>query len=447
MSPQNWVLGAVVGVLFLASLAGCGGSEAAKGRDQSNRAGADGEENGRLMVNRIAYINNSGDLLLIDPDGTGEERFTGDVQAGVLAQALQRGDSYSWPTWVSDGSRVVASRISISGQTPGLSLQLFDVSTGRMTSAYENSVPAPVADGAPHYVYWSPDGRYLSFLAPTAEGLALMIRDFQGSEEAAPVVVGAPLYYHWSGNSQAIAVHTGDRLLLTEPTPDGAQASIDADAVGFRAPALSPDGTQLAYAATEGEVHGVFVRSIGSPPFGEIGPPRLLAETRGMAVFSWAPDGSTLAVSQQVSAGSPLLSHLSLYPADGSPSSLLVEEQHVAFFWSPDGDRIAWVGVQPTSREMELSVAPVGGGESRDLFKFSPTGEFFTYLSFFDQYAYSHSLWSPDGSALVVAGSEGMEAGRRNGSGPSGGQIFVVDADTGSALRIASGKTAVWSWN
>ena len=166
-----------------------------------------------------------------------------------------------------------------------------------------------------------------------------------------------------------------------------------------------------------------------------------------MAAFAWAPDGSTLAVSEQASSGSPLFNRLSLLSADGSSSSVLVEEAHLAFFWSPAGDRIAWVGVDPATREMELSLSPVSGGEPRRLFRFSPTGEFFTYLSFFDQYAYSHSLWSPDGSALVVAGNEGPESGRRNGSGPSGGQVYVVDADTGDTQRIASGKTAVWSWN
>ena len=166
-----------------------------------------------------------------------------------------------------------------------------------------------------------------------------------------------------------------------------------------------------------------------------------------MAAFAWSPDGSALAVSEQSSPGSPLFNRLSLVPSDGSGASALVEEDHLAFFWSPSGDRIAWVGVNPATREMELSVSPVGGGEPRRLFRFSPTGEFFTYLSFFDQYAYSHSLWSPDGSALVMAGNEGPESGRRNGSGPHGGQIYVVDAGTGEALRIASGKAAVWSWN
>ena len=217
--------------------------------------------------------------------------------------------------------------------------------------------------------------------------------------------------------------------------------------MGFRAPALSPDGTQLAYAAAVGEVQGVFVREVGRPPFDDVQTPRLVAEATGLVAFAWSPDGSSLAVSEQASPGSPLFSRLTLYPNGGEPSTLLVEDDHVAFFWSPSGDRIAWVGIDPANREMDLSVSPAGGGDSRSLFRFSPTGEFFTYLSFFDQYAYSHSLWAPDGSALVLTVTEGHESGRRNGSAPSGGQVYVVDADTGAAMRIASGKTAVWSWN
>lgn len=399
------------------------------------------------MVNRIAYIDNSGDLRLVNPDGTGGQRLTGDVRAGLLSQALERGDSYGWPTWSPDGTKLAVSRISITGRNPDLSVQLFNLDTGGMLSAFENDVPAPVADGAAHYIYWSPGGRYLTVLAPTREGLALFVRDYHGNDDAAALVIGAPLYYHWASDSGLIAVHSGERLLVSEPAPAGARADIQVDAAGFRAPALSPDGSQLAYAATEGEVHGIFVRDIGPPPFNEMQPPRLLAETPAMAAFAWAPDGSTLAVSEQASRGSPLFSRLSLLQADGSSSSVLVEENHLAFFWSPSGDRIAWVGVDPATREMELSLSAVNGGQPRRLFRFSPTGEFFTHLSFFDQYAYSHSLWSPDGSALVVAGNDGPESGRRNGSGPSGGQIYVVDAVTGESQRIASGKTAVWSWN
>ena len=446
MSGLRLLFAAMV-TLGLVALSGCGQPQPATEQTQTARSRAEGDGNGSPMVNRIAYIDNSGDLRLVNPDGTGDERLTGDVRAGLLAQALERGDSYSWPTWNPNGAKLAVSRVSISGQDAGLSVQLFDLNIGGMLLAYENDVPAPVADGAAHYIYWSPDGRYLTVLAPTREGLALFVRDYQGNDDAAVLAVGAPLYYHWSGDSGVIAAHSGDRLMVSEPSPDGARAQIQVDAVGFRAPALSPDGTQLAYAATEGEVHGVFVRDIGPPPFNGMQPPRLLAETRALVAFAWAPDGATLAVSEQASPGSPLFNRLSLFSADGSSSSVLVEEAHLAFFWSPEGDRIAWVGVDSSTRGMELSLSPVGGGESRRLFRFSPTGEFFTYLSFFDQYAYSHSLWSPDGSALVVSGNEGPESGRRNGSGPAGGQIYVVDADTGESRRIASGKTAVWSWN
>ena len=96
---------------------------------------------------------------------------------------------------------------------------------------------------------------------------------------------------------------------------------------------------------------------------------------------------------------------------------------------------------------------PTGRGvpedvESRELFRFRPSGEVFTMLSFFDQYAYSHSPWSPDGTRLVVAGSEGPVAERRNGHTPTGASIFVLDA-VGDAppAEIAQGNVAFWSWN
>ena len=438
------LLVALTAALGLAVLPGCGGPDTT----QETRT----DRNGSYMVNRIAYIDNSGDLLLINPDGTGEERLTGGVRAGLLLQALERGDSYNWPTWAADGEKLAVSRVSITGRDAGLSVQLFDLPTGRMRSAYENDVPAPVADGAAHYIYWSPDGRYLTFLAPTAEGLALFVRDYQSDDAPAAIAVGAPLYYHWDPRSELIAAHTGNRLMMLEPAPNGLRAHLQVDATGFRAPAMSPDGELIAYAATEGEVHGVFVQPIGPIPYSTGQAPRLITETRGLAAFAWSPDGASLAVSEQSAPGSPLFNRLSVYPANGGPPAVLSEEQHLAFFWSPAGDRIAWIGVDPSTREMELSLSrlPAPGadaGEPRRLFRFSPTGEFFTYLSFFDQYAYSHSLWAPDGSALVVAGNEGPDSGRRNGSAPAGGRVYVVDADTGEARQIALGKTAVWSWN
>ena len=429
----------IVSLMVLAALPGCSVPESGQGVSSAELRTNESED---LIVNRIAIVDNSGDLLLINPDATGEERLTGGVRAGIVTQALDRSDSYSWPTWSRDGSRIASSRVSVSG----LSVQVFELSSGRMVSAYDNEVPAPVADGAVHYIYWSPDDRYLTFLAPTPEGLALLVRDFQSGEEAGSIAVGAPLYYQWMGDSSQIAIHSGDRVTIEDPTPDGNETSIAVDAFSFRAPAVSPDGSQLAYAGIVGGVEGIYLTPTGVPPAS-----RLLMETQGMTAFAWAPDGSTLAVAEQARTGTPVFDSLRLVRADGSYSSLLVDEHLLAFFWSPQGDNIAWIGIDPLSRSMDLAVSAVesgdAAGEPRNLFRFNPTGELFTLFSFFDQYAYSHSIWSPDGSALVITGTDGPEPARRNGSGPSGGQVYVVDVSTGDARRIASGKVAVWSWN
>ena len=212
--------------LILTGLASCSipdaGPETGSETGLAERPGSKSEES---MVNRIAYINNSGDLLLINPDGTGEERLTGDVRAGLPGQSLGGVESFYWPTWANDGGRIAASRVSLSGSpgtspgrdAVGISVQLFELSGGRMVTAFDNEIPAEVADGTPHYIYWSPDGRYLSFLAPTSQGLALLVRDYHGNGEAASIAVGAPLYYHWAADSSRIAVHSGDRVTLAGP--------------------------------------------------------------------------------------------------------------------------------------------------------------------------------------------------------------------------------------
>ena len=432
-------------MLCLTGLAGCGGAGSG---DTDAVSESDTLESDEPMVNLIAYVDNGGDLMVISSDGTGQRRLTGDARAGLLSQALDRGDSYSWPTWSRDGTRLAASRVAVSGGSAELTVQVFDLSSGGMSTAYTNEIPAPVADGTAHYIYWSPDDRYLSLLAPTPEGLALFLRDFQSPDAPYRVAVGAPLYYHWNSASSLMAVHSEDRVGLREPAPDGRETRVAVDAFSFRAPAISPDGSQFAFAAIVGGVEGIYVAP-ALPDSDE--PPHLVMETEGLVAFAWSPGGSSLAVAEQLRRGVPAFGRLSLVLADGQARSTVAEEQLLAFFWSPQGDRIAWIALDPQTREMELSVAAVNpngeAGEARRLFRFSPTGELFTMLSFFDQYAYSHSLWSPDGSALVITATEGHAPGRRNGSGPSGGQLYIVDVSTGESRRLASGKAAFWSWN
>ena len=93
------------------------------------------------------------------------------------------------------------------------------------------------------------------------------------------------------------------------------------------------------------------------------------------------------------------------------------------------------------------SPLPGDGGESRALMTFQPSRDVLTMLGFFDQYAYSHSPWSPDSSRLVVAGTETLPYERRNGHTPTGSRVFVIDVSGGEPPReIAEGTLAFWSW-
>jgi Tol biopolymer transport system component len=401
------------------------------------------------MVNRIAYVTSEGEVLTIRPDGSSPMKLTGGVQVvsgstgAILAQPLNLDSYYTWPTWSPDGAKLAVSRVRLSGEQPQISVQVIDTATGRSSTFFENTVPGMVGQGAPHYLYWAPDGRSLAILATTPDGLALVVGDNSGGAAAQVVQTGAPLYFQWSSDASSIAVHVGAEMKLLE-RPFWTEARVLAtDAVGFRAPALSHDGIHLAYArATEGGGALFIGTTDGSSP------ERRLLDLGAISAFLWSPDGTELAVADKLSPGTPVFQRLRVVSSDGGEVRTITQEAIVAFFWSPSGQSIAWLGLKPEERMFELAVAPRAGAPVLRLFRFQPSGDSFTMLSFFDQYAYSHSPWSPDGTQLVVVGTPGPTGSRRNGQTPTGDRVYVVDA-TGAIppKEIAAGTLAFWSWN
>jgi hypothetical protein len=75
-----------------------------------------------------------------------------------------------------------------------------------------------------------------------------------------------------------------------------------------------------------------------------------------------------------------------------------------AFFWSPDGTRLAYLTLTPDEQAVELRVVPAAGGSSRTLAVFRPTREFIQLITYFDQYAQSAAIWSADSRRLTFAG-------------------------------------------
>ena len=411
------------------------------------------------LVDRIAYVGPNGDLFTIDPDGGGLAQLTGGLQAGqgseggVQAQILRLNEYYAWPTWSSDGSKLAASRVVVAENGAEITVQVMDARTGRSDTVYENEQAGLIADGTPHYIYWAPSGDTLSFLASTPDGLSLLVWDGTPGRPAEVVERGAPLYYHWAADAGAMALHVGPDITFARPPVGGASGQSIQSSANFRVPAISPDGKSLAYVAEAAGGMGLYVTATD-----DISQGRKIMDVGATSAFSWSPDGKQLAVADQANPRSPIFERLMLVPvengppengpAEDGPTTTVSTEGVLAFYWSPAGDSLAWVEVNAANQEMEWVVSPSDGSNAKRLFSFQPSSEVFIMLSFFDQYANSHSPWSPDGKSLVVAGSKGEAARRSNGHTPTGDRIYILDAAGDAAPRdLGAGVLAFWSWN
>ena len=135
-----------------------------------------------------------------------------------------------------------------------------------------------------------------------------------------------------------------------------------------------------------------------------------------------------------------------MYSPDGVRQPIQVEGNIRAYFWSPDSSKLAYVILTPERSLLRVMMLDARTGERWPLLDFAPTLDQSTVFDFFDQFAYSHSPWSPDSKSLVLAGTmrhDGTSVSLNRQRGP---QIYVVGAGQDStATPIAEGSLAFWS--
>ena len=384
--------------------------------------------------NRIAFVNPGGQLVTISPKGE---------DARVLTSP---GRSYQSPAWSPTENTLAA--VGIDNEGGGV----FSVQD-RADADAERLYGDP--SGAPIYLYWAPDGKRVGFLANTEGGLELRIVGTDGAE-ARQLLSGNPVYWQWSGDSARLLVHSGigSEGLVSFYRAAGAAGAPLAEPGPFNAPGLSVSGDYRAYAEFTGSVNRVVLAG-NTPRNAEL---RREVPYQGVAALSWSPTDEQLAIMTSPSAAPRPYGPIRLLEADTGDLTPLVDAAAIAFFWSPDGRHIAYLtpfrrrdgqqasgalsttissvtaSAQPQALLLELSVVEVATGRSRLLTAFAPTPLFVgQFLPFFDQYALSHSVWSPDSSAVVLPML-----------GEGGPQIVVVPLD-GEPDIIAAGEMPFWS--
>ena len=93
--------------------------------------------------------------------------------------------------------------------------------------------------------------------------------------------------------------------------------------------------------------------------------------------------------------------------------------------------------MQAAAQRLTWKIISLADKKILTLVSFLPTDTFASIITYFDQYAQSLRLWSPDSTALVysIVESDGSEA------------VYVINTDGGTEpKRVSDGASAVWSW-
>lgn len=257
---------------------------------------------------------------------------------------------------------------------------------------------APViAPRIPHYLNWSPDGATLSFVAPAPGGLALYLSDADGAYSSDQVAEGAPVFSAWNSAGTQLAVHLGDEVFIHD-VRTRQRTDVSSRALGFRTPAWV--GSRVYY-GEPGE-SGVELHWKDSSTGARGGS----GAFRGGVALAARPGTPAVAVAVAEEPESGVFNRLWLVDGDGDGArSLIHRGPFVSYFWDPTGASVALiVPTQIGDGRYAVWLRDPSGRFLAATEGFVPAPDYRMLLGFFDQYAHSHRLWSPDGGAFLAWG-------------------------------------------
>jgi len=357
----------------------------------------------------LAIVDDGGDLAVLTPEGELVDQLTELDGEAVVFQ----------PVWSGSDHLVYVEQRALSGE-------LVVTDTGGEEQRRVEFVSAPF------YVYPRPEGGGSADIVTLRNhiegGLAAEV--IHADATVTGLEGDFPYFFTWTADGRIVA-HS-ENAYLDEVYPE--RRSV-AEAVGpFGAPGSR--GNDL-----------VFVRSSGSRSFVSVladGELRDLGSVRGpahfvvggdrVAVRSLGTDGggdSVEALAQTI----PALpaDALVVIGLDDGAIEIVSPGGVIAFFWDPSGRRLLYLGVEDENRG-ELSWHVWEDGTTTDHGSFLPDPSWFAnFIPFFDQYAKSMSLWSPDGGAFAFPGVVDDQSG-----------LWVQHLDDESPIRLSAGSWVAW---
>jgi Tol biopolymer transport system component len=279
----------------------------------------------------------------------------------------------------------------------------------------------------PFYLSWDPTSSRIAYLgSPSEEDIELGILEIAG-RSSGTLDAGQPFYLSWAPGGDQLLVHVGeDRLELLDL--DGSLTTVAVRPGTFSAPVWTADGRTFVYASVGAGRQRLVVRDARAEN------ERPLVSFDELISFVVSPDGEQIAF-QVIEEQSVL--PLTVVDVDTREAVEITDAAIAAFFWSPDGERLLYLDPDPGEEQFRFRWGVWDGTSSFLTPPFVPSLQFAReYLQFFEQYAQSMNLWSPDGSAFAYPGT--------NVDGEEGIWIQSARADREPVL-VADGDFVAWS--
>lgn len=394
------------------------------------------------LIGQIAYIGDDFNIYTVTEDGF--HQLTDD------ASELRR---YQWPTWSTDGRLAYfVSDIQPDGE---VTMETYISQDGADVGdlAYTGS------DELFNYAYWSPGNctqgsncRNLAVLlsSEAAGGLFVqMVRDSITEPVAEHIGSGGPFYYSWSPDGSRMLWQRNNSSMDIYDAETNAVVDTLSQTPGiFQAPMWSPVDDRLLFATrTDNDTNNLVIVANGEEQV-------LVSDLEGRIAFAWSPDGNSIAYTNQQGP---------LYVIDAVTGDVMVRSNIagvLAFFWSPNSEHIAFITlssvggefaedtrttpglaspVAQRARGLEWSVLDVDDNEIRQYGVFLPTQEMLYMFVYFDQFAQSHRVWSPDSRHLIYSEIT-----------PDGDNVInLLDTSRVGTVpfSIAEGSIGIWSYD
>ncbi|MGJ3237892.1 MAG: TolB family protein [Anaerolineae bacterium] len=362
---------------------------------------------------------------------------------------------YQWVTWSTDG-RLAYFCCEINPANPVVNSEIFVSTDGDRpgTRLYQ------IANALVIYAYWAPadcgdDCRELAMLIDNASGLSVDILTDSAEPSLSTVGTGGPFYYHWDSTGTQMIFHRSNRDLdIYDRQQDSISNSLSRSSGTFQTPVWSPIDERI-LVGLQGSERGLTDLAIVDDGQTTI----LVEDIQGLVSFLWSPNGQYIAYRTLNQFGYSGLTVIDV--ASGTVISTADTNGVLAFFWSPDSNKIAYITLNSENERPNASlntlvtqsfvqneeptqllwqVLDIEAGTNLRYSAFIPNYEMLYLLNYFDQFAPSHRLWSPDSRYLVFSGN--LTPSERTP------QIYMLDtANTNiSPVSVANGVFGVWSF-